>query len=63
LPRWPVLEKATTVADQFVDMVLAPPLMRALLGEAVAPLLVAASARITATIAMLHANKALKGWS
>lgn len=50
-------------ATQFIDLVLAPLLMRALLGEAVLPLLAAAPARIAAAIAMLHATKALDGWA
>ena len=44
------------VAEQFIELVLAPPLLRALLGDAVAPLLDAAPARIAAVIALLKAD-------
>lgn len=56
-------ESAIGPASQFIDLVLAPLLMRALLGEAVAPLLAGAPARIAAAIAMLRASRALDGWT
>lgn len=55
-------DAAMGAASQFIDAVLAPTLMRALLGEPVAPLLDAAPARTAAAIAMLHATAALDGW-
>lgn len=55
--------KAIGPAEQFVELVLAPALMRALLGEPVAPLLAAAPPRIDAAIAMLAASGALEGWT
>lgn len=55
--------KAIGPAEQFSELVLAPALMRALLGEPVAPLLAAAPPRIDAAIAMLAASGALEGWS
>jgi AcrR family transcriptional regulator len=56
-------DPAMAPAAAFIDAVLAPPLMRALLGEAVPPLLAAAPARIAAAIAMLRATAALDGWT
>lgn len=47
---------ADAVAEEFIALVLAPPLLRALLGDAVAPLLAAAPARIAAVIALLKAD-------
>lgn len=47
---------ATVSAQQFVERVLAPVLMRALLGEAVPGLLAGAPARIDAAIAALGVN-------
>lgn len=55
--------QAVAPAEQFIEMVLAPPLMRALLGEAAAPLLAAAPARIDAAIATLATSGALDGWN
>jgi AcrR family transcriptional regulator len=55
--------KAIGPAEQFSELVLAPALMRALLGEPVAPLLAAAPPRIEAAIAMLAASGALARWS
>jgi AcrR family transcriptional regulator len=55
--------KATGPAEQFIDLVLAPALLRALLGEPTAPLMAAARPRITAAIGTLRANGALAGWS
>jgi AcrR family transcriptional regulator len=55
--------EAAGVASNFIDMALAPQLLRALLGEAVAPLLAAAPARIEAAIALLRANGTLNAWS
>lgn len=52
---------AVDLAGQFIDMVLAPLLLRALLGEAPAPLLAGAPARIAAAIALLRADGALQG--
>lgn len=54
---------AAAVASNFIDMALAPQLLRALLGEQVAPLLAAAPARIDAAIALLRANGTLNAWS
>jgi hypothetical protein len=56
-------EQAVGPAEQFIELVLAPALMRALLGEPVAPLLAAAPPRIDAAIAMMAASGALDGWS
>ena len=50
-------------AEQFIELVLAPALLRAMLGEPVAPLLAAAPPRIDAAIAMLAASGALDGWA
>lgn len=55
--------KAIGPATRFVDAVLAPLAMRALLGEALGPLLADGPSRIHAAIAMLHANHALDGWT
>ena len=56
-------DHAVGPAEQFIELVLAPALMRALLGEPVAPLLAAAPPRIDAAIAMLAASGALKEWT
>ena len=56
-------DQAVGPAEQFIELVLAPALMRALLGEPVAPLLAAAPPRIDATIAMLAASGVLKDWT
>ena len=50
-------------AQQFIELVLMPPLMRALLGEAVAPLLETAPRRIDVAIAALDACGALENWT
>jgi len=50
-------------AEQFIELVLMPPLMRALLGEPVAPLMAGAPPRIEAAIATLAASGALDGWT
>ena len=55
--------RAVGPAEQFIDLVLSPALMRALLGEPTAPLMTAARPRIDAAIATLRANGALAGWS
>lgn len=55
--------KAVGPAEQFIDLVLSPALMRALLGEPTAPLMTAARPRIDAAIATLRNNGALAGWS
>lgn len=56
------IESALAPATQLIELVLAPPLIRALLGEPVKPLLAAAPRRIDAAIAMLAASGALAGW-
>lgn len=55
-------DSALAPAAQLIELVLAPPLMRALLGEPVEPLLAAAPKRIDAAIAMLAASGTLAGW-
>jgi len=55
-------DHALAPATQLIELVLAPPLMRALLGEPVEPLLAAVPERIDAAIAMLAASGALAGW-
>jgi AcrR family transcriptional regulator len=55
-------DSALAPAAQLIELVLAPPLMRALLGEPVEPLLAAAPRRIDAAIAMLAASGTLAGW-
>lgn len=54
---------ALALAGQFIEMVLAPLLLRALLGQAVAPLLASAPARIQAVIALLRTSGAFKDWA
>ena len=54
---------AVVPAGQFIDLVLAPALLRALLGEPTAPLMAAAQGRIEAAIALLRKNGALDGWT
>lgn len=54
------VDQAAAAAQQFVEMVLMAPLMRALLGESVAALLEAAPRRIDDAIAGLVASGALK---
>lgn len=54
---------AAPVAEQFIEMVLAPMLLRALLGEATAPLLECSPARIAATVESLRLNGRLNGWT
>lgn len=49
-------------AKQFIELVLMPSLMRALLGEPVTPLMAAAPPRIDAAIALLVASGALEKW-
>jgi hypothetical protein len=56
------LDAALPVAPRFVELVLAPLLLRALLGEAPEPLLASAPARIAAAISLLHATGALDEW-
>lgn len=56
-------ERALGPATRFIELVLAPPLLRALLGEAVAPLMAAAPPRIEAAIATLDAQGAFEGWA
>lgn len=53
-------DAAAAAAQQFIEMVLMAPLMRALLGESVAALLEAAPRRIDDAIAALVASGALK---
>jgi AcrR family transcriptional regulator len=55
-------DAALPVATRCVELVLAPLLLRALLGEAVAPLLASAPARIAAAISLLHATGGLDEW-
>lgn len=57
------IERAAAPAVRFIDLVLAPALMRALLGEPVPPLLAAAPVQIDAAITMLAASGALDGWT
>ena len=57
------IDQATDPAEQFIEMVLMPPLMRALLGEPAAPLLELAPGRIDAAIAALDAAGALENWT
>jgi len=56
------IERAVALAEQFTEMVLMPPLMRALLGEPAAPLREAAPGRIEVAIATLAASGALQDW-
>lgn len=56
------IERAVAPAEQFIEMVLMAPLMRALLGEPLAPLIEAAPGRIEAAIATLAASGALEDW-
>lgn len=53
---------ALGAADQFIDTVLAPLLLRAMLGEPVADILAGAPVRIAAGIAMLRATGSLEHW-
>jgi len=53
---------ALGAADQFIDTVLAPLLLRAMLGEPVADILAGAPVRIAAGIAMLRATGSLQQW-
>ncbi len=57
------LDEAIAPAERFIELVLMPPLMRALLGEPVAPLMAAAPARIEAAIAMLADTGMPKHWT
>lgn len=54
---------ASALAARFIEMVLAPLLLRALLGETTAPLLADAPERIAAAIALLRRDGALHGWT
>jgi len=54
---------ASPLAGQFIEMVLAPVLLRALLGEATAPLLAGSPVRIATAIALLRLNGTLNGWT
>jgi AcrR family transcriptional regulator len=56
-------DDALGAARQFVDLVVMPPLMRALLGEPAAQLMAAAPLRIDAAIAALEASGALENWT
>lgn len=56
-------DRALAPAAQFIELVLMPSLMRALLGEAAAPVMAAAPARIDAAIKILAASGALDGWA
>lgn len=53
---------AVAPARQFIEMLLLPILMRVLLGEAVAPLLDSAPARIAVAITVRNRNNILDGW-
>ena len=53
---------ATAPARQFADMVMAPVLLRVLLGEAAAPLLATVPARIAAAIMVLNTQGVLQAW-
>jgi len=57
------IDQATGPAEQFIEIVLMPPLMRALLGGPVAPLLELAPGRIDVAIAALDAVGALENWT
>lgn len=57
------LAEALDPAQQFIELVLMPPLMRALLGEPVAPLMAAAPRRIEAVVATLAASGMLETWT
>jgi AcrR family transcriptional regulator len=57
------VDRAVGLAGQFIDLVLAPALLRAMLGEPTAPLMAAARPRIDAAVAMLAASGALDNWS
>jgi AcrR family transcriptional regulator len=57
------VDAAAGPAERFIELVLMPPLMRALLGEPVAPLMETAQARIEAAIAVLLASGALESWT
>lgn len=56
------LDRAAIPAARFIDMLLAPALLAALLGENVAPRLEAAPAAIRIALDMLAATGALDGW-
>jgi AcrR family transcriptional regulator len=56
------IDQATGPAEQFIEMVLMAPLMRALLGAPVAPMVESAPGRIDAAIAALVASEALENW-
>ncbi|GGY97286.1 TetR/AcrR family transcriptional regulator [Pseudoduganella plicata] len=55
--------QAVEPAQQFIELVLMAPLMRALLGEPVAPLIESAPGRIDGAIAALEAAGALANWT
>ncbi len=59
-PGAATMAMAMNAADQFIDTVLAPLLLRAMLGEPVAAIVAGAPARIAAGIAMLRATGALE---
>lgn len=54
---------AVRPAEQFIEMVLMAPLMRALLGDEVAPLIATVSTRIDVAIEFLSASGALENWA
>ena len=57
------VDAAMAPAAQFIELVLAPALMRALLGEAATALMAGTPARIAAAIAVLTAGGKLDGWT
>ncbi|HEX8609687.1 MAG TPA: TetR/AcrR family transcriptional regulator [Telluria sp.] len=57
------VKRATPPAAQFIDIVLAPALMRALLGDDEAGLMQSAKERIGAAIDLLAASGALDSWN
>jgi len=56
------LDRAIGPAQQFVELVVMPPVMRALMGEDSAPFVAAAPARIGSAITLLAAEGKLAGW-
>lgn len=57
------IDQAAGPAQQFIEFILMPPLMRALLGEPATPLMATAPSRIDAVIATLAASGALDNWT
>ncbi len=57
------IDQAVGPATQFIELVLMPPLMRALLGEPAPPLMTTAPHRIDVVIATLMTSGALDSWT